>query len=440
MTEVEQAEIDLDINNYSVNDLVKFFRFSRNTEYTPSLIELRETKIREQLLKSGHIDKRFKTDLIHFLEKAKQILMEKKCPAPKPASVIPKNYPLEKVDYPRSATPPITREVDLIERKDLPFVHALTGDYFPGILNPLNTRIISKCLTIDTRFRDNYMTTSSTDFTFQLPMKLSKVVSMQMSSFEIPVAFYGISASYGNNYLFMQVVYASGAYDDEDVTDQRIFIVPDGNYNAQDLIDKLNDLLCPKGFDGKPANPSDIYSNLYFSVDITESGSGTGKVKLQTSGILCAKIKQIVLDFTRDKNGNADQTDISSRLGWNLGFTKKIYSGKTEYVSETLIEPASIRYIYLAVDDFNNAVNNHFVTAFNQSILSPNIIARISIKGTYFSLLMENDLNIVTEPRRYFGPVDIQRLRIRLFDDHGRILEMNGANYSFCLLFKLMYE
>ena len=72
--------------------------------------------------------------------------------------------------------------------------------------------------------------------------------------------------------------------------------------------------------------------------------------------------------------------------------------------------------------------------------MSPNILARISIKGSYFSLIMENDFNIITEPRRYFGPVDIQRLRIRLYDERGRILSMNNSNYSFCLDFKMIYD
>jgi len=53
---------------------------------------------------------------------------------------------------------------------------------------------------------------------------------------------------------------------------------------------------------------------------------------------------------------------------------------------------------------------------------------------------MESDFNIVTEPRRYFGPVDIQRLRIRLFDDKGRILPMNNSNFSFCLNLKMLYD
>jgi hypothetical protein len=56
------------------------------------------------------------------------------------------------------------------------------------------------------------------------------------------------------------------------------------------------------------------------------------------------------------------------------------------------MEPASIRYIYLSVDDFNNSVNNHFITVFNESVLNPNILARISMKGKYY---IENNFNLV---------------------------------------------
>ena len=146
------------------------------------------------------------------------------------------------------------------------------------------------------------------------------------------------------------------------------------------------------------------------------------------------------LDFTRDINGNVDGIDVSSKIGWNLGFTKRYYDGTTQYTAETIIEPATIRYIYLAIDDFNHNVNNHFINAFTKSILNSNIIARISIKGNYFSILMENDMSVISEPRKYFGPVDISRLRVRIFDDHGRILEMNGSNYSFSLVFKTLYD
>jgi len=46
---------------------------------------------------------------------------------------------------------------------------------------------------------------------------------------------------------------------------------------------------------------------------------------------------------------------------------------------------------------------------------------------------------LVTEPRKYFGPVDIQRLHIQVFDDHGRQLDITN-NYSFVLTFKMLYD
>ena len=54
--------------------------------------------------------------------------------------------------------------------------------------------------------------------------------------------------------------------------------------------------------------------------------------------------------------------------------------------------------------------------------------------------IVVSEKKMITEPRKYFGPVDIQRLRIRLLDEYGRIMYMNDTNYSFCLQFKLMYD
>ena len=72
--------------------------------------------------------------------------------------------------------------------------------------------------------------------------------------------------------------------------------------------------------------------------------------------------------------------------------------------------------------------------------MNNDILARISIKGNRFNLLTNNDFDIVSEPRIYFGPIDLQRLRIRLLDEHGRVLQMENSNYSFCLKLKMLYD
>ena len=434
-------QLDLDINNYNINDLERFFQINSNSKYTEGDIELKEYNIREKLLSSGHINKRFKRDLIEFLELAKNWLIFVKCrkgDLAKPTTV-PGNYKLDTMDTPISKeVEPRTNE--LINREDTQFVHSSNSEFFPGKLNQLNTRIITKSLNIDTRFRDNLYNTQSSDFSIQMPIKFNKVVSMNLSSLELPVSFYGICKEFGNNFLYLNVTYLSFTDLNVTLTSDKIITIPDGNYNSADLLETVNKLLSPVDQDGELTQPEDIFSYISLFLDITSSGSGTGKVTIRPSGIRSDLVKDIVLDFTRDINGNTDKVDVSTKFGWNLGFIKRKYRGASSYTADTVIEPANIRYIYLAVDDFANSANNQFVNVFNNSIMSPNILARISIKGSYFSLIMENDFNIITEPRRYFGPVDIQRLRIRLFDERGRVLPMNNSNYSFCLDLKMIYD
>jgi hypothetical protein len=426
------VDMDLDIGNYTIKDLERFFRLKPG--YGLSEIEKREVQIRELLLKSGNVRKEFKSDLIEFLTKAKEWLIFVKCgPAKKPTS-LPVEPRLDKTEY---KDPTGKREDELTQRPQTAYVNTFASEYYTGTLNPLATRTIKKCLTIDTRFRDNFYGTQCSDFTFQLPLKINKVVSMQLSAMEIPITFYGTSSSFGNSHIWIEITYDSSGIS---VTESRTFKINDGNYNSTDFLSAINTAIRPTDLDGNLIRPDDMFSYILFTLDITSTGSGSGKVTLTAAGAKSSQIKNIKLDFARDANGNPDNSNVSSKIGWNLGFTRPMYDGSTNYLADTIIEPATIRYIYLAVDDFNNSANNNFVTAFNQSILNPNILARISLRGNYFAILMENDLNIVTEPRKYFGPVDIQRLRIRLYDDFGRILDMNNANFSFCLVFTILYD
>jgi len=434
--------LDLDINNYNIHDLENFFRLKSNSKYSASDIELKEYEIREQLLKSGYINKRFKRDLIEFLNIAKEWLIFVKCTSktpPSQPSSIPKNWKLDNMNTPISKEP-LSRTEELIDRPETQYIYTNNSDFFPGTMNPLKTRIITKCLNIDTRFRDNIYTTQSSDFTIQLPTKLNKVVSMQLASIELPISFYNISSDLGNNFLNISVNYISFDVNNQIIIEDIKLIVPDGNYNANDFIDTINGLLCPMTEDNKPLYPNNISSYIQLSLDITASGSGTGKVTIQTTGDKAENINFFNMDFTKDIMGIPDTINLTSKIGWNLGFIKPQYNFCNYYVAESVIEPANIRYLYLAIDDYNNSSNNHFLSVFNNSMMNPNILARISLKGSYFSLIMENDYNIISEPRSYFGPVDIQKFRIRLFDEQGRVLPMNNSNYSFCLNFKMIYD
>jgi hypothetical protein len=417
------SDIDIDINNYNIKELECFFGLSKI--YTISDVDLRESIIREQLLSSGTINKRFKRDLINFLSQAKKILITVKFPSKSlNPTTIPNNEPLDNSNYPyESPSIPYLREGDLIDRQHLPFIFSKPEEFVPGNLNPLNTRIVRKCVTIDTRFRKDIDTTQSSDFIVQLPFKLLKVVSMEMNSIDLPLQFYGISTSYGNNYFYISLDYLDN--NDCQKCQTKCVIIPDGNYNSYDLLTVLNKSL---------SDNNDIFSKLYFSLNILAGGSGTKKVILEPYPNAIEKILNITLDFSTDIDGNYSNIDITTRFGWNLGFVHRQYAGFTKYVSDSVFEPTSIRYVYLSVEDFNSSVNNVFLSAFDKVNLDTNILAKINIQNSDFNV------PIISEPRKYFGPVDITRLRIRLYDEFGRIIDMNDTNYSFCLLFNIMYD
>jgi hypothetical protein len=355
-----------------------------------------------------------------------------------------KNYQLDTLNTPLSKIP-ITRETELVQRPETQYIYTNNSDYFPGVINPLNKRIITKCLNIDTKFRDTLTTTQSSDFTIQLTTKLNKVVSMELSAIELPFTFYNISNHNGNNFLYIKVICDPNAilnnnYGEKNIIhEEKVFIIPDGNYSANNLINKLNSIISPKDELGSLLEPNSIFSHIHFKLDITENGSGSGKVIVEPFGEKGDIIKSINFDFTKNINGISDSTNIATRIGWTLGFNRAYYDNDFYYIGESVIDCNTNRYIYLSIDDYNKNSNNSFISVFNQSILNDDIIARISIEGS-LGLIKDNKIIFITEPRQYFGPVDIQRLRIRLFDEYGRILQMNGANYSFCLKLNLLYD
>ena len=474
-------EYDFDIHHYSIRDIESLFQLSYNQPYTIDDVKLRKREFYEKIIALSNVHGESSTEkrglirkLNTFLDQACDLLVyfiRNKEPKNTPVLTSTtlyenskkKNYQEDDLvlDYHNNVRALTTNHhymtgnnTDRAQNELIPpnvpeFNMVMPNEFNPGKMNPIHTPVLTKCLNVDTRFRDHLYTTQSSDFIFTLPTKIRKVVSMQLSAYEFPVTFYGTSASYGNNFLHVYCTYFDAISRDSSSVAHRRIMIPDGNYSANDLLLYINKNLCPRNDDESllftGLDSSGIFNTIQFSIDLNDNGSGSGKVTLGTqevTGYYDPKLYVISLglDFTLDINGETDLISPTSKIGWNLGFTRPKYNGSKKFISDTLPDPATIRYLYLVVKDFNNSVNNHFVGAFNNWILNDNILARIPINGQYFNILMENQLSQHLEPRKYFGPVDIQRLHIQLLDDHGRILNINGANYSLCMTFKCLYD
>lgn len=424
------AELDLDITHYELHDLVSFFRLDPNQMYyTANELIVKEKEMRELLLSSGHIAKHLKRDLIVFLEKAREILVRHKVQPPKKKTVEqsqqvpPPSYPVKEPDIWPS------RESEIVPlRPPTQFSYTQNSEYFPGILNPIDTRTLKKCMTIDTRFRSNYYSTKSSDFVLSLPNRIPKVISVECTSFEIaPGTIPNISSSLGNDYLTVTVVTSEQMF-------SQVFILTDGYYTTLQLLDALNVL-----FAQQKHTP-------FMFIEFVFDPSDTGKVVLTTtddSKKFVTKILEIQMDFRVDKHGSSDKKDHFAKMGRMLGFTRRTYFHNFTYIAETVPNPfLDLTYFYLAVEDYQNRSSLCFEPAFSQISMPPSILARLSFQTlqslSYHSKVEPLSLQCI--PRKYFGPVDINRLRISLLDAYGTPIVMDDCDYSFSLIFNTVYD
>jgi len=411
------SNFDLNINNYNRIELEELFELPPNHDET--IIEIKETKLRQHIMNDRNVISSTKTNTLDFIDKVKKKLIEN----------LKTNLPLNKNIYNLDKTLDKSNIIDagstyIIEKPITPYTQSSPSEFYPGTINPLNKRILKKNINIDTRFRENYYSTLASNFHVNLPLKLSKVVSLQLSAIELPNTFYVISQIYGNNFFVLEIV------DEEPL----IVTIPDGNYDYLSLQNFINNFLVTYS--------TGSYTNIQFLADVnTSSGSGfqSGSAKMvvgSTNGTT-----KFSINFVTDRYGNKDtQTPLPLKFGWLIGFRDGYYENNTTYVSEGVINLLGPRYIYLVVDDFNNSVLDGFYGAFTSSVINKNIIARISLQGNVFNFLSKDNFSLITTPRQYFGPVDIQKLQIQLLDEYGRILNLNNMDYSFCLTFQTIYE
>lgn len=314
-------------------------------------------------------------------------------------------------------------------------VSLLAGQYL-GTLNPLGKRFIRKFLSVDTRFRDNYLSTPSTNCSFNLPIAFNSVLSMLLTSIEIPNSFYVISRQYNNNHFSIRAG-----------NEKIIYIIPDGNYTNEDFVDFLNNYAANNGY---TAFTNPLLHYMAFSINIlgapSTRGSGSGQfiIGIKSSYPDSSTPFEFSVNFDEDINGNPDAgTPFNMKLGWKMGFRAGEYVGSSAYVSEGVVDLFGPRYCYLAINDYSNNVNNGFYGAFNNSILNNNILARMSIghfTKTAYNIYNWNNKNSLSYSRQYFGPINISKLGIQLLDEFGRPMNLNNMDFSFCLLFEVLYD
>ena len=266
-----------------------------------------------------------------------------------------------------------------------------------------------KMINIDTRYRDNY--SSSTQCEFTLPDRITDVKSMIVRNIEIPVTAYNFSSKIGNTYF--QITDTAG-------TTKTMVTIPDGEYTPDILAEVINTAIQSKIGD---------FKNLRYYTDST----------INAMSFFDCSDGSLKINFAVNANGDFDGYNIKKKLGWVLGFRNTSYTiNTTKTTSESFVDYSGLRYLYLVIDEYTRGNQNSFVASLPSSLIRKNILARITMNKYMFpfgSFLPANNFNgyLLSDCRTYSGKVDIQKISVQLVDDTGESVDLNGLDYSFCL-------
>jgi len=371
--------IDLDLQHYTKADMENLF--GAPTGYKADDLKTLESSIRTKILDNNITDDT-KQQIVTFLEAARNKLTDLIIPVPV-----------------------------------IPFIQTQVNEVSVGSVNPIEKRIINKSICIDTLFRPQYTTTKSTDFTYSLPESIKNVISMKITGIELPNMWFSFSTSKKSNQFSLSYT-PNGSIVTNNV------VIPEGNYLSSDMVNTMNSGL---------TTPTDSLLS-FISNDIVDNKISMSISDSTTKTTLTGEIPFSV-DFELP---NVDQFKTA---GWALGFRKGTYSStqitNTQHTitSESSYGSSFDNYFFIDVDDYhNNFVTDTMVSVITKNgvpaFLGKNIMARIPIDVGSNSIIMNTSSDGLLKSRNYFGPIRLERIRIRLLDRFGQVIDLNGNDFS----------
>ena len=483
--------MDTDIDNYSHKDILTLLKISDNNDLTIDLLH-RKVKSAIDVINKNAADLENPESLRQFFKQCflrVQVVRGFEITEPIRQSLdlepIPNVYnelietspqDVQKISrnpvFPGNLPPAIPNEVT---NSTAPLA------YTRGLVNPVNRETIKYLLTINSKFRSVYNENKSlkklyddfhvygkklfnrvresekctehtntgfigksSDFYIELQEPLVNVVSIKLAGLEMINCYYPISEYLGTNTIvfhsYKYPISESGKHEyylAENVTEHKL-VLPDGSYNIEELQSKINNYFKSQTSDTSLSAVRlkyDCLSGKYHFVicDSEEDCDCPDPTENHGWGVQVC--------FINPKHPNRN---LFYNLGWMMGFRKAIYTMSCDYYTEITTSnllginadtPANLigtQYFLLEVDDFNN--NNPIVINYNcnteYSFNIRNILAKIPNAAQNNDILFEDSSDRIFKSRRYFGPVRIQKLRIRILDENGRQINLNNSDFT----------
>ena len=294
-------------------------------------------------------------------------------------------------------------------------------------INQISKEVIKKVVHFNTKFRDSYYNSKSSNFKYNFPLPINNVLSTRLRSIDIPNTWYTFSEHIGNNKFEMKVSMAAKRVVEEE---RKTIIIPDGNYSSDDIVNYINLTY----LHNVPGGVQTAFS--YIKIDISQS-------TLKTTFCIVNQPEDVHIHYDI-KFTNPKLKVLTCGLGWMLGFRYAEYQNNSEchpLVSEGLYNGGGDRYLYISLNDWQKPRINNNIIFLDKGFLDENIIGKIYLtEGKFYVNVSEDHSSDNLKKREYIGPVDINKIHLRLLDDCGCEIDLNHMDFSFSLEFEILYE
>ena len=278
------------------------------------------------------------------------------------------------------------------------------------------------------------------DFMIELASPYRDAITMKVSSFTFDNFYYPISQYTGTN-IFKITSYdydPSSSDPRSTIANQHIEIVtlPDGGYDVNDIITSITNIFnlsVVASINAIELTYEKVKNKLIFRLlDTPPTPPPTGRefgFDLDFTTEICETIPSYI------------------QIGRMFGYANLTYDFFTDYnypqttqspegfVPESCVNLSGTTSFFLEVNDYNN--NHSRLIDYNcdtsRSFQLTNLLHRIPNMNPFGTQGYEDSSDAVLKKRTYSGPVTLSKLRIRLLDDYGIPVDLNGGTFILSL-------
>jgi len=305
----------------------------------------------------------------------------------------------------------------------------------------------TKYINVDARFSNDFPCFPFTDYLIKLQEPIHKVTSLSIACIEIPITFHNICDNFENNNIRVINLNIPNK------PSENIIKLPSDHYTIKTIVEQINNELEEHNINDLKftfsKNNITIKSlkNDYL-IDFTPTKNSYSSLSITDKD---TKPNPKQEDSHLHKNNPETNNNCKSKLGKVLGFNNQTYYVKpnTEIKQDSICYFLNPRYLFLELRERHKTKECKNYYAFTSSFLdcriSKYIIARITTEYHAFpftSILPANLLNgfLISDIRHYKKNIRLEDLEIRLLNEFGYPICLNGFEISLCIVVECQDE